>query len=135
MLSTTQARLVSSKSSEWLAELFKAAGYELHLAHPLRTRAIAAARLKTDAIDARCSLTCCALGCCRRLPRAARTRHLRELLRQRATLTTMRSAKDACINASRRLKSTIARSVWSNRAITGLDPNGSPPLAAPFLPR
>jgi hypothetical protein len=27
---------------EWLAELLEEAGYELHLAHPLRTRAIAA---------------------------------------------------------------------------------------------
>ncbi len=38
---------------EWLAELLEDAGYELHLAHPLRTRAIAAARVKTDAVDAR----------------------------------------------------------------------------------
>ena len=28
---------------EWLAELLQEAGYEVHLAHPLRTRAIAAA--------------------------------------------------------------------------------------------
>jgi hypothetical protein len=28
-------------------------GYELHLAHPLRTKAIASARVKTDAVDAR----------------------------------------------------------------------------------
>jgi transposase len=38
---------------EWLAELLEDAGYEMHLAHPLRTRAIAAARVKTDAVDAR----------------------------------------------------------------------------------
>src|SRR5512144_1827368 len=38
---------------EWLAELLEEAGYELHLAHSLRTRAIAAARVKTDAVDAR----------------------------------------------------------------------------------
>ena len=38
---------------EWLAELLEEQGYELHLAHPLRTRAIAAARVKTDAVDAR----------------------------------------------------------------------------------
>src|SRR6266568_642508 len=36
---------------EWLAELLEDAGYEIHLAHPLRTRAIAAARVKTDAVD------------------------------------------------------------------------------------
>lgn len=29
---------------EWLADVLENAGYELHLAHPLRTRAIAAAR-------------------------------------------------------------------------------------------
>jgi hypothetical protein len=38
---------------EWLAELLEQAGYELRLARPLRTRAIAAARVKTDAVDAR----------------------------------------------------------------------------------
>jgi transposase len=38
---------------EWLADLLEEAGYELHLAHPLRTKAIAAARVKTDAVDAR----------------------------------------------------------------------------------
>ncbi len=38
---------------EWLADVLEEAGYELHLAHPLRTKAIAAARVKTDAVDAR----------------------------------------------------------------------------------
>ena len=38
---------------EWLAELLEAEGRELHLAHPLRTKAIASARVKTDAVDAR----------------------------------------------------------------------------------
>ena len=38
---------------EWLAEVLEDAGYELHLAHPLRTKAIASARVKTDAVDAR----------------------------------------------------------------------------------
>jgi transposase len=38
---------------EWLADLLGEAGYELHLAHPLRTKAIASARVKTDAVDAR----------------------------------------------------------------------------------
>ena len=38
---------------EWLAELLEEADYDVHLAHPLRTRAIAAARVKTDAIDAK----------------------------------------------------------------------------------
>src|SRR5437773_8726809 len=38
---------------EWLADLLEAEGHELHLSHPLRTKAIAAARVKTDAVDAR----------------------------------------------------------------------------------
>src|SRR5215207_3633838 len=38
---------------EWLAELLEEEGCELHLAHPLRTKAIASARVKTDAVDAR----------------------------------------------------------------------------------
>src|SRR5215216_3222788 len=38
---------------EGLAELLEDHGYELHLAHPLRTKAIASARVKTDAVDAR----------------------------------------------------------------------------------
>src|SRR5215211_562644 len=56
---------------EWLAELLEDHGYELHLAHPLRTKAIASARVKTDAVDART---------------------LADLLRQRVALTQMRTA-------------------------------------------
>ena len=49
----THVALEATYGWEWLAELLQEAGYDLHLAHPLRTRAIAAARVKTDAIDAR----------------------------------------------------------------------------------
>ena len=49
----THVALEATYGWEWLAELLEEAGYDLHLAHPLRTRAIAAARVKTDAIDAR----------------------------------------------------------------------------------
>jgi transposase len=45
--------LDATYSWEWLAELLKQEGHQLHLAHPLRTKAIAAARVKTDAVDAR----------------------------------------------------------------------------------
>jgi hypothetical protein len=38
---------------EWLAELREEAGYYLQLPRPLRTRAIASARVKTDATDAK----------------------------------------------------------------------------------
>jgi transposase len=78
---------------EWLAELLEDAGYEIHLAHPLRTRAIAAARVKTDAVDAR---TLAQLLRADLLPEAyvapRELRDLRELLRHRIALTGMRSA-------------------------------------------
>ena len=45
--------LEASYGWEWLAELLEDQGCELHLAHPLRTKAIASARVKTDAVDAR----------------------------------------------------------------------------------
>jgi transposase len=78
---------------EWLAGLLEEAGYELHLAHPLRTCAIAAARVKTDAVDAR---TLAHLLRADLLPEAyvasRELRDLRELLRHRIALTQMRSA-------------------------------------------
>ena len=78
---------------EWLADVLQDAGYELHLAHPLRTRAIASARVKTDAVDAR---TLAHLLRTDLLPEAyiapRDLRELRELLRHRVALTRMRSA-------------------------------------------
>lgn len=78
---------------EWLAELLEDAGYELHLAHPLRTKAIASARVKTDAVDAR---TLAHLLRADLLPEAyvapRELRDLRDLLRQRVVLTQMRSS-------------------------------------------
>ena len=78
---------------EWLAELLEDAGCEMHLAHPLRTRAIAAARVKTDAVDAK---TLAHLLRADLLPEAyvapRELRDLRELLRHRIGLTAMRSA-------------------------------------------
>jgi transposase len=78
---------------EWLAEVLEEAGYELHLAHPLRTRAIASARVKTDAVDAR---TLAHLLRADLLPEAyvapRELRDLRDLLRHRVALTQLRSA-------------------------------------------
>jgi transposase len=78
---------------EWLADLLQDAGYELHLAHPLRTKAIASARVKTDAVDAR---TLAHLLRTDLLPEAyiapRELRDLRDLLRQRFVLTQMRTA-------------------------------------------
>lgn len=78
---------------EWLADVLEEAGYELHLAHPLRTKAIASARVKTDAVDAR---TLAHLLRTDLLPEAyiapRELRDLRDLLRHRVALTRMRSA-------------------------------------------
>jgi transposase len=78
---------------EWLADLLEEHGYELHLAHPLRTKAIASARVKTDAVDAR---TLAHLLRADLLPEAyvapRELRDLRDLLRQRVVLTQMRTA-------------------------------------------
>jgi transposase len=78
---------------EWLADLLEDHGYELHLAHPLRTKAIASARVKTDAVDAR---TLAQLLRADLLPEAyvapRELRDLRDLLRQRVVLTQMRTA-------------------------------------------
>jgi transposase len=78
---------------EWLADLLEEHGYELHLAHPLRTKAIASARVKTDAVDAR---TLAHLLRTDLLPEAyvapRELRDLRDLLRQRVVLTQMRTA-------------------------------------------
>src|SRR5688500_18104052 len=78
---------------EWLADLLEDHGYELHLAHPLRTKAIASARVKTDAVDAR---TLAQLLRADLLPEAyiapRELRDLRDLLRQRFVLTQMRTA-------------------------------------------
>src|SRR5215216_5908747 len=78
---------------EWLADVLQDAGYELHLAHPMRTKAIASARVKTDAVDAR---TLAQLLRTELLPEAyiapRELRELRDLLRQRVALTQMRTA-------------------------------------------
>jgi transposase len=78
---------------EWLADLLEQAGYELHLAHPLGTKAIASARVKTDSVDA---LTLAHLLRTDLLPEPSiaprEVRDLRDLLRHRVALTHMRSA-------------------------------------------
>src|SRR5436190_8958882 len=88
-----QVALEATYGWEWLADLLEAEGHELHLSHPLRTKAIAAARVKTDAVDAR---TLAHLLRTELLPEAyvapRELRDLRDLLRHRVVLTRMRSA-------------------------------------------
>jgi transposase len=88
-----QVALEATYGWEWLADLLEEHGYELHLAHPLRTKAIAAARVKTDAVDAR---TLAHLLRTDLLPEAyiapRELRDLRDLLRHRVALTRIRSA-------------------------------------------
>ena len=78
---------------EWLADLLEREGIELHLAHPRHTKAIAAARVKTDAVDAR---TLAHLLRTDLLPEAyvapRELRELRELLRHHIALTRLRTA-------------------------------------------
>src|SRR5215208_8528449 len=96
----TQIAVEATYGWERLAELLEDAGYELHLAHPLRTKAIASARVKTDAVDAR---TLAHLLRTELLPEAyiapRELRELRTLLRQRIALTQMRSALKCRVHA------------------------------------
>jgi transposase len=88
-----QVALEATYGWEWLADLLESEGHELHLSHPLRTKAIAAARVKTDAVDAR---TLAHLLRTDLLPEAyvapRELRDVRDLLRHRVVLTRMRSA-------------------------------------------
>lgn len=78
---------------EWAAELFEDAGYEFHLAHPKGTKAIAAARVKNDAVDAQTLAQLLRAGL---LPESyappRQMRDLRDLLRHRIALTQLRTA-------------------------------------------
>lgn len=77
---------------EWLADFLQEAGYRVALGHPLRTKAIAAARVKTDAVDARTLADLLRAGM---LPQAyiapPELRDVRELLRHRQALTGLRT--------------------------------------------
>ena len=50
----TEVAVESTSNWYWLAEVLEDAGMEMNLSHPLKTKLIASARVKTDRIDANC---------------------------------------------------------------------------------
>ena len=50
----TGVAVESTSNWYWLAEVLEGAGMDMSLSHPLKTRLIASARVKTDRIDANC---------------------------------------------------------------------------------
>jgi transposase len=87
------SKIVMEACSVWqnIYELFEEEGFETILAHPLKTKAIASARIKTDAIDAE---TLANLLRANLIPEAyAPPKHIRELrdiVRQRASLVNLK---------------------------------------------
>ncbi len=57
----------------WLADLLEDYGFDPHLVHPLRCKAIASARLKNDLLTRRSWRSCCAPTCCPRRGSPRRT--------------------------------------------------------------
>jgi transposase len=114
---------------EWLADLLDAEGIELHLAHPRHTKAIAAARVKTDAVDAR---TLAHLLRADLLPEAyvapPELRQLRELLRHHIGLTRLRTA------LKNRVHGLLARQGVQHRRAELFGPRGRRFLAELSLP-
>jgi transposase len=89
----TPAALEAAFGTGWLVELLEDYGFDPHLVHPLRCKAIASARLKNDKVDA------AILGQLLRadlLPEAwiapPAVRQLRALLRHRAQLVRLRTS-------------------------------------------
>lgn len=84
----------------WFADLLADAGVKAHMAHPLATRAIATARVKNDAVDAR---TLAHLLRTNLLPEAwiapLEVREARRLVRMRAGLVRIRSRLKCQIHA------------------------------------
>jgi transposase len=115
---------------EWLADLLEAEGIELHLAHPRQTKAIAAARVKTDAVDAR---TLAHLLRADLLPEAyvapQELRALRELLRHHIGLTRLRTA------LKNRVHALLARQGIQHRRAELFGPRGRRFLADLSLPQ
>jgi len=84
----------------WMCDLLDGMGIDNILCHPLKTKAIASARIKTDKIDSRILSH---LGRMDFVPEAYKpdmaTRHLRELLRYRASMVKVRTATKNKVHA------------------------------------
>jgi transposase len=84
----------------WLAELLEDYGFEAHLVHPIRCKAIASARLKNDTVDAAILAQLLRADL---LPEAwiapPAVRQLRALLRHRAGLVRLRTQQQNRIHA------------------------------------
>ena len=84
----------------WFADLLRDAGLEVHMAHPLATKAIANARVKNDAVDAKTLAQLLRAGM---LPEAwaapLEVREARRLVRMRTSLVRMRSRVRAQVHA------------------------------------
>jgi transposase len=87
----------------WAVDALQAVGADVHLAHPLGVKAFEYRRVKNDVRDATDLADLLRMG---RLPEAwitpPATRELRELVRHRAKLVTLRSHCKAEIHAGRR---------------------------------
>jgi hypothetical protein len=113
---------------KWLVDALRDAGYELHLARPPRTKAIAAMRVKTDAVDAK------ALAHLPRadlLPegvyRAAELRHLHDLFRHGVALARGRSILEQRAGAIPSTASSAPTATCSARRRCGFSPSSSYP--------
>src|SRR5439155_24984710 len=96
----TPAALEAAFGTGWLVQLLEDYGFDPHLVHPLRCKAIASARLKNDKVDA---ATLAQLLRADLLPEAwiapAEVRQLRALLRHRAGLVRLRTQLQNRIHA------------------------------------
>lgn len=85
--------LEAGPSWQWMCDLLDELGLENKLCHPLKTKAIATAKIKTDKLDSKILAHLCRMDFIPEAHKADRdTRHLRELLRYRASLVRMRAS-------------------------------------------
>jgi transposase len=125
-----QVALEAAFGWEWLADLLEGEGIEFHLAHPRNTKAIAAARVKTDAVDARMLAHLLRADL---LPEAyvapRELRELRELLRHHIGLTRLRTALKNRVHGLLARQGQHGYSEWNHRQpgpSTTPDEGGSP---------